>query len=382
MAILFPAAKLSPAPQPFIFPRTDDIALPEQFYYKGRKYITQEFLDATDTAALLIIYNGNICYEHYALTGGPDVQWISTSMAKSFISILIGIAVDEGLIGSIDDPVNKYLPELNKSSFADVPIKDILQMSSGVAWNEEDGIRRLMHTFVLGGSLNDLLLTLKRERPPGTYNLYSSANTQVLGFLLTRVSARSITDYMQEKFWIPMGMQDPAYWLLDDESMEMAYGGFNATARDYAKIGELYRLGGQWQGRQIIPADWVIASITPDAPHLIPGDNPLSDDTLGYGYHWWIIDGNEGEFSAMGLYNQFIYVNPTHQLVIVKLSANRATALDQEAQGGSNIQSIGLFRAIAQKLRLSPLHNASSIPKISSRNSKQDFKKNGNSLRY
>ena len=117
-------------------------------------------------------------------------------------------------------------------------------------------------------------------------------------------------------------MENTAYWIVDDHGMEMAFAGLNLTARDYAKAGELYRNLGNWQGKQLVSPDWVTASVTPDAPHLLPGDNPMSDFDLGYGYQWWVLDGNQGEFTALGVYNQFIYVNPSKDLVIVKLSAN------------------------------------------------------------
>jgi CubicO group peptidase (beta-lactamase class C family) len=129
--------------------------------------------------------------------------------------------------------------------------------------------------------------------------------------------------------------------------MEMAFAGLNATARDYAKIGELYRLGGRLNGQQIIPEAWVTASVTPDAPHLQPGkNNPASDFELGYGYQWWIPEGNEGEFSAIGVYNQFVFVNPTDGAVIVKLSANSDYGSTPDESSYRELETIEMFRAI------------------------------------
>ncbi|HBM89287.1 MAG TPA: serine hydrolase, partial [Rhodobiaceae bacterium] len=236
-----------------------------------------------------------------------------------------------------------------------VRIKDILQMSSGAAWNEDysdpdSDINKFGEILALGGSLNEFAATLKREREPGTYNHYNSTDTQVLGLLLTRATGRTVTDYMTEKLWTPLGMESDAYWLIDSENMEMVFGGLNATARDYAKLGELYRLGGKWNGEQIVPADWVSASVTPDAPHLTPEAKADDPFPVGYGYQWWVPASTEGEYSAIGVYNQFIYVNPTRNLVIVKLSANSdyATSLDESAY--REMETFEMFRAIADQL--------------------------------
>jgi CubicO group peptidase (beta-lactamase class C family) len=157
---------------------------------------------------------------------------------------------------------------------------------------------------------------------------------------------------MIEKLWHPMGVESSGYWLLDSEGMELAYGGMNATARDYAKFGELYRLGGRLNGHQIIPAEWVSASVTPDAPHLQPGkDNSASDWEIGYGYQWWIPESVEGEYLAIGVYNQFIYVNPTHGVVIVKLSAFRNYGVTDDESDNREIETIELFRAIVNAIK-------------------------------
>ena len=195
--------------------------------------------------------------------------------------------------------------------------------------------------------MNKFAITLTREMAPGTYNRYNSTDTQALGMLLTAATGRSITEYMIENLWHPMGAEHTGYWLTDADSMEMAFGGLNITARDYAKLGELYRLGGAFNGQQIVPADWVSASIVADAPHLIPGVNPASDWPLGYGYQWWIPEGIAGEFMAIGVYNQFIYIAPESNTVIVKLSANSAYGTPEDKDASSEFESIEFFRAIA-----------------------------------
>lgn len=352
MKALFPTGEMTPSDKVFQFGEGRQISLPISFEYNGESRSMQTFMQETDTSALLVLKDGDVVFEEYWLTGGRDVQWLSMSVAKSFVSAAVGIAISEGHIASIDEPVTQYVPSLIGSAYDGVRIKDVLQMSSGAAWNEDyndpdSDINRFGRIFALGGSLNDFAATLTPDNEPGTFNRYNSTDTQVLGMLLVNATGRSITDYMAEKLWHPMGAESAAYWLLDDEDMEMAFAGLNATARDYAKIGELYRLGGRLNGQQIIPEAWVTASVTPDAPHLQPGkNNPASDFELGYGYQWWIPEGNEGEFSAIGVYNQFIFVNPMDGVVIVKLSANSDYGSTPDESSYRELETIEMFRAI------------------------------------
>jgi len=354
VADLYPVSTMRESETPFEFGEGAAASLPTSFTYKGRTIDTESFLAETDTSAVLVLKDGEVRTERYMLTGGRYVNWLSMSVAKSFVSAAIGIAIEEGHIGSIEEPITKYVPSLAGSAYDGVRIKDILQMSSGAAWNEdysdpESDINRFGRIMALGGSFNEFAATLEREHEPGTRNHYNSTDTQVLGMLLTNATGRTLTDYMEEKLWQPLGMESDAYWLIDSSEMEMAFGGLNATARDYAKLGELYRNGGVWNGQQIVPADWVVASVVPDAPHLLPETKLAEGDPfpVGYGYQWWVPASTEGEYSAIGVYNQFIFVNPTRGLVIVKLSANSdyATSLDESAY--REMETIEFFRAIA-----------------------------------
>ena len=351
---IFPTTRLVAATEPFQFSTGSQIELPEEYQFDGEKLSVGTFLQDTDTAALLIIQNGAVRFEQYWLTGGRKVNWLSMSVAKSFISTLIGIALEEGHIESINQPITQYCPSLKGSAYDGVRIKDILQMSSGASWNEDysdpnSDIMRFGQIMAIGGSLNEFAATLVRENEPGTKNHYNSTDTQVLGMLLTSATGRSVTDYMQEKLWSPLGMESDAYWMVDDENMEMAFGGLNATARDYAKLGELYRNSGVWQGIQVVPEAWVKAATAADAPHLLPQASEFGG--FGYGYQWWLpaADANNTkEFTAIGVYNQFIYVNPDRHLVIVKLSANRTYGMDLQESSYRERETIQLFRAIGE----------------------------------
>jgi CubicO group peptidase (beta-lactamase class C family) len=347
---LIPFREMSASPDPLPFPAGVPLALPAAYDHDGGQHDTEAFLSDTETMALLVLKEGALRLERYAPFGGRQVPWVSMSVAKSFVSAAVGIAVGEGAIRSIEEPVTAYVPSLAGTAYDGVRIKDILQMSSGAGWNEDysdpsSDINRFAEVSATGGAMSDFIPTHRRTCEPGTVNHYNSMDTQVLGMMLVAVTGRSIADYVEEKLWHPLGMESSGSWLTDNAGMEMAYACLNATARDFAKIGELYRNGGRWQGRQIVPADWVRASVTPDAPHLMPG---VSDPMFGYGFQWWVIDGSEGEYAAIGVYNQFIYVNPTRGLTIVKLSANRTYGTTNDESSFREHETIALFRAIGK----------------------------------
>ncbi|OPG72115.1 serine hydrolase [Pseudomonas ogarae] len=351
---LLPTGKLSPAINPYYFPNGASIKFPDTYNFNGKEKASDSFFEATDTAALLVLKDGEVRYERYALTGGQNVHWISWSVAKSFISALVGIAVDEGHIRSIEDPISNYITVSPNSAYDGVSIKDVLQMSSGARWSEayndpDSEIHRLGAAMGGASTLDKFVAEMVRESEPGTVCRYNSGDTQALGSLLVHATKRSITDYMQEKLFGPLGMTSDGYWLLDSAGMEMAFAGLNLTAQDFAKLGELYRNGGVWQGQQIVPAEWVKKSITPDRPHLVSGQPILADHKLplGYGYQWWIPDGASGEFSAIGIYNQFVYVDPSRGVVIVKLSSNRAYGTTMTEETNREIENIAFLRAIA-----------------------------------
>lgn len=350
---MFPVTTLKPADTPHEWKSSSLETLPESYVHLGTARQTANFLSETDTSAMIVIKDGQIRYENYWLTGGRNTSWPSWSVAKSYVSALIGIAIEEGLIKSVQDPITDYLPELNGSGYDGVSIKDILQMSSGARWNEDysdfkSDINRLGRIIALGGSLDKFSTQIGPDLPPGTYNRYNSADTQVLGRLIVAVSGFSLSEYMDQKLWKPLGAESNGHWLVDNKGMEMAFAGFNATARDYAKLGQLYLNKGKWNGKQIIPNDWVNASVTPDAPHLMPGDNPASNNDFGYGYQWWVLDGDEGEYTAMGVYNQFIYINPARNIVIVKLSANSQFGVTDDQESYRDQETISLLRQIAR----------------------------------
>lgn len=352
---LLPSQKVAKSSQPIEWPQGKAVELPQHYNYQGKQLPVQALLEETDTAALLVIKDGKIRYEDYRLSGAPDRHWMSMSVAKSVVSALMGIAVADGKIKSIEDTAVTYVPALKGSAYENVSIKNILQMSSGARWLEEYGnpdseIARLGKAMVTGSSLVEFVAAIQNELEPGTFNRYNSADTQVLGLILEAAVGKSMAAYTQEKLWGPLGATHDAYWNTDNDGNAMAFSGFNATARDYARIGEAFRLNGTFNGRQIIPAEWVKASITPDAPHLMPGPRKNSDAGMGYGYQWWIPEGNQQDYSAIGILNQFVYVSPNHNTVIVKLSASRNYASAGDETSWREYETIELFREIAKNL--------------------------------
>jgi CubicO group peptidase (beta-lactamase class C family) len=350
---LVPSSKMSPSSTPHDWPASDPIDLPDTYVFGGQTKPAKDFLVETDTAALLVLRDGAIVYEWYGLTGGPNVPWISMSVAKSVISTLIGIAADEGHISSIDQPIGDYIRVLPGSAYDGVSIKQVLQMSSGARWNEDyndptSDIYRLAAAMGDGGTLEEFVATMVRDNEPGRICRYNSGDTQALGMLLVGATGRSITDYMQDKLVEPLGIGSPAYWLVDSVGMEVAFAGLVMTARDYARFGELYRNAGRWRGKQIVPEAWVDAALTIDAEHLQPGrpivgSHPID---LGYGYQWWLPASDSGEFSAIGVYNQFVYVSPTKKTVGVKLSANRMYGTSDDESTNRELETIAFLRAL------------------------------------
>ncbi len=351
---MLPVSRMAASATPHRFAPGAAVPLPASYEFEGAVHPSDAFLAATDTAAVLVLKDGKLVNETYRLTGGPEVQWISWSVAKSFVSALVGIAVEEGHIGAISDPISAYIRVEPGSAYDNVSIRSVLQMASGARWNEdysdpESDVHRLGAAMSGAMSLDDFVATMVPEAQPDTVCRYNSGDTQALGALLVRATGRSLTEYMHEKLVEPLGFECDAYWLIDGAGMEMAFAGLNMTARDFARLGELYRNHGRWNGRQIVPEAWVRASVRADAPHLEPGHPILADHPLdlGYGYQWWLPNGDRGEFSAIGIYNQLVYVDPSRGVTIVKLSANPAYGTSMDEHTNREMENIAFLRAIA-----------------------------------
>ena len=337
---------------PYTFPRRDFV-LPETFFFDGEQRLLSKELEHYKTDGLIVLHNGNLLYENYWNNNSATSKHIAFSVTKSFVSALVGIALDEGLIDNIEDPITKYLPDFKGTGYEGVRIKDILQMSSGVDFNEDyadpkSDINRFGRATARGSSFRDFAKSLERGREPGTYHHYVSIDTQVLGFLLAEVTGMPLKEYLYKKIWNKIGMEDDAFFIVDNNGVEMALGGLNATLRDYAKFGELYLNRGKWNGEQVVPASWVDASHTTDGPHLKPGESELSSSPWGYGLQWWVPGFPDTDYTASGVYNQYIYIDPLTNIVIAKTSSNHRYTSEKEY---SKAAHVAMFRAIAESIR-------------------------------
>ncbi|MGO4585813.1 serine hydrolase domain-containing protein [Arthrobacter sp. 2RAF6] len=355
---LVPNTVMSAATQPRPWPQGEDAELPTSYDFEGVKRSTTQFLADTDTAALLVLQDGAIRFEKYWLTGGVDVPWLSMSVAKSFVSALVGIALEEKLFSSIDESISAYVPVEPGSAYDGVSIRDVLHMSSGARWNEDysdtdSDIFKLSGALVgEGNGLDGFIARMTRESEPETVCRYNSGETQVLGAFIARVTGRSLSEYMREKLIEPLGFEADGTWITDSLGTEMSFAGLNLISRDYARLGELYRNGGNWFGEQVVPESWVKDSVTVDSPireagAAIVGTHPIG---LGYGYQWWVPNIREGEFAAIGVYNQLIYVLPEARAVIVKLSANRKYGTSPDEATNQDVENVACLRAIAESL--------------------------------
>ena len=316
----------------------------------GKPCEVQQFIEDTSTEGLLVIHNDTIVYEDYRLGLEPEEQHISWSMSKSFISTLVGVMVDQQKI-QLSDLVTTHLPEFLGTGYEKVTIKDLLQMSSGVRFNEDysdfsSDINRFGRAFALGSSYLDFAKSLKNEVAPGSRNHYVSIDTQVLGFVLAKVSGQSLTALLKEYLWEPVGMEHEGGWIVDNSGFEMALGGLTASLRDYAKLGLLYLHKGNLNGEQIVSSEWVASATTPLDPHVQPGRKVGESLSYGYGYQWWIPKQPMDDFFAAGIYCQYVYIHPGKNLVIAKLSADHRFKQDRH---DLKAKHISFFQEVARQ---------------------------------
>ncbi len=333
----FPSRKLSAPPTTFYFNESPgEERVVELFETFLQVDDFDSFLEAENTQAFIVIQDDDILYEKYFNAAQRDTLLTSFSVAKSFASALIGIAIAEGYIQSVDDPITDYLPELTArdSRFEEVTIRNLLMMASGFDYQD-------MRWAILNG--DDSLTSYYPDQryaalefprivdPPGEYFLYNKYHPQLLGLILERTTGKSVTQYLQEKIWDPLGMEFDGSMNLDSEAsgFEKMEAGVNARAIDFAKFGRLYLKNGEWEGEQIIPKSWIKESIQLDQESQNPAYyaddfGQLIYDSLGgyYKYMWYgyLRDGGDYDFAAEGDHGQYIYVSPSKNLIIVRNS--------------------------------------------------------------
>ena len=288
------------------------------------------YLLRNSVTGLLIARDDQILFENYQYGRTDRDRFVSQSMVKSITGLLIGIAIADGSIKSVDDLPEAYAPGFKGSEYGSTSIRDLLHMSSGVEFGEEQehgrDLNRLWMDMVGGsgkGTIASITQFNRRIAPAGTRFYYASIEPDVLGVVLRYATGKSLSDFLQENIWGPIGAEDDAKWLLDADGFELAHFGFNAVLRDYARLGRLLAHDGTWEGRQLIPAPWMIEATTtrPSDGYLAPGRT--SPDSLGYGYLIWLLPGTRRQFALRGSYGQLVLVDPPSKLVLVQTALAR-----------------------------------------------------------
>lgn len=277
----------------------------------------EDYVARNRIAGLLILHDGEIVLERYGLGQAPTDRWTSFSVGKSITSTLVGAAIRDGHIRSVDEPIATYIPELAASAYADVSIADVLKMRSGVRWVEDYGdptsdVGRLVTSLATdgGASLVGLMSGLPRAAPAGERFLYSTGESNLLGVLVTRATGKTLSEYLSETIWAPYGMEQDAAWITDG-GVEVGGCCISMTLRDYGRFGQFILGGGRIYGRAVLPDGWVEAATT--------NYNAGQPDAPAYGYQWWPQEA--GGFAASGIFGQSILIDPERRLVVVTSSA-------------------------------------------------------------
>lgn len=309
------------------------------YHYQNRTLKLTDYLERQRTTGLLVIKDGEVVAEHYRYDRKDDARFLSFSMAKSVTSLLVGIAVERGLIASLDDKAEKYVRPLEGSPYGGTTIRHLLRMSSGLTFTErydgQDDIARLSRAGagVSGaGSPLDVLRSISgRHSPPGTKFVYASAETDVLGRVLAAATGRTMADLTSEWLWQPMGAEHDAFWRVSVDGQEQAHGAFNASLRDWGRLGMLLAKDGKVGDRQVVPRDYLLDATDPRRQP--PGFGPrAATPYFGYGYQFWLQPLRERTFAMQGIHGQTTYVQPASGIVLVLASVWEKASGRQDPQ--------------------------------------------------
>jgi CubicO group peptidase (beta-lactamase class C family) len=301
-----------------------------RYKFGGKDYSFDDYLRREDVTGFLVLHDNQIIVERYSHGANRDSRFVSQSVAKSILSILVGAALDEGKIRSVKDPIVRYLPYLSKSGYRDVTIKEALEMSTNVDYSEDyrnpkSGAALIGAALITGRpTFRDFAASIgPSTTKPGTAFQYQSVNSQVLGLLLERVTGERLNVWAEDELWKKIGAQRDAFFYESTKQPNTcAFACFNATVRDYGRVGLMMLNKGQLGGERVVSESWVHDSTTPDAPYLMPKPPGANGQPItGYAYQWWVPYGTEGIFEAEGIFGQMIYVNPARHVVIVQTSA-------------------------------------------------------------
>ncbi|WP_144161901.1 serine hydrolase domain-containing protein [Paraburkholderia sp. BCC1885] len=323
---IYPAHTIAKAGTPSIL-KSSAGELTLDYPYDGRIRSIDSYLDRNPVTALLIARDDTILYEHYQYARKDSDRFMSQSMAKTLVGMLIGIAISEGTIHSIDDLADVYVPELAGTAYGETSIRDLLHMSSGVQFHEDsnpgddrDKLGADLFAPNSVGAIEGVKRFNTRVRPPGTHFSYASIETEVLGLVLSHAAHMPVAQYASERIWKKMGMESDASWVHDPTGQDITFCCVSATLRDWARLGLMLAHDGEWNGKQIVPRDWIVQATTVSSPgsFLAPG---RATPVFGYGYQVWILPGEHRMFALMGMDGQRIIVDPRSKLVLVQTAA-------------------------------------------------------------
>ncbi len=284
----------------------------------------KQYLDSLETIGYVVIKDGKLLYEYYNLGFSDTSHTNSFSMAKTYLSAMIGIAIGEGKIDSLNVPLSKYIPEYGTDDRKKITLKHAVTMCTGMDFQESySSPFTYPAEAYYGRDLKTLTLKYQPKKEPGTYFDYQSGNTTLVGMVLEKATGKTISDYLSEKLWTPLNCEQSAYWNLDhDNGFEKAFCCLQSNARDFARIGQLYLDSGKWNGQQLIPKDYVVNSLKSFA--ALPEEGHAKTFPY-YGYAWWLMDYNGKTIPyAQGILGQYIFIIPEYNMVVCRLGNKRA----------------------------------------------------------
>ena len=288
------------------------------FDWQDERYDLYDVLSLNRVSGILVVQDGAIRFEKYFLGNDEHTRWMSMSVVKSITATLVGAAIQDGFIASIDDPVVRYLPQFEGSAYDGVTVRHLLMMASGVAWNETytdpaSDRRRMLEAQIAQqpAAILDLMAALPRAAEPGTRWNYSTGETQLVGALVQAATGKPVADYLSEKLWAPLGMEsDATWWLASPGGLEIGGSGLSATLRDYARFGLFLLHDGVIDGQRVLPEGWMAEA---GSRKMIGGEE------IEYGYMLWPLHGRS--YAAIGIFGQFVFVDPGQDLVVAMWSA-------------------------------------------------------------
>jgi len=306
-------------------------AEPLRYRYDGALRSIDDYLERRPVTGLLVLKHDRIVVERYRYGRTAEARFLSFSMAKSIVSLLVGIALERGAIASLDDPAERYVPALAGSAYGATALRHLLRMASGLVFTErydgQDDIARLSRAFATGTpSVVEVLRSVgERRAQAGASFAYASAETEVLGRALAGATGRTLADLTHDWLWRPLGAERDAFWIVGRDGHEQAYAGFNATLRDWASLGRLLALDGEIDGRRIVPREYLLEA-TDVQRQPAPFRPRTATPFFGYGLQFWLLPLRERTFALLGVHGQSVFVQPSSGLVMVQTAVIQSPA--------------------------------------------------------